>query len=270
VIIDGHCHAGLGDGFHGPWDTEGRIEPYLERAARAGIDRTVVFPVFNSNYSAANDRLAAIVGRHPDRLIGFASVNPARDSGRVERMVGRAVEVLGFRGIKVHGHDSLPGRELCEAAQRWGLPVLVDIVRQTAVIEMLAGQYPGVNFIVPHLGGFADDWMTMLTVADQIARYPNVFADTSGVRYFDAIVHAIRRAGPGKIIFGSDGPQLHPAVELCKIRALGLPAGAEELVTGLNIAGLLGPDAPPGGRRPAAAHHRRPRSRSRDGATTVA
>jgi predicted TIM-barrel fold metal-dependent hydrolase len=244
-VVDAHCHAGLGDGFRGPWDTEARLDSYLERAADAGIDRTVVFPVFNSDYAAANDRLARIVARQSGRLIGFAAVNPARDAGRTIRMVGRAVEVHGFRGIKVHGHDSLPGREVCEAARRWGLPMLVDVVRQTAAVEMLATQYPDVNFIIPHLGGFSDDWMVQLQVVDQLVRFPNVYADTSGVRYFDAIVAAVRRAGPSKLLFGSDGPQLHPGVELHKVRVLHLPARAEALVTGGNIIRLLGPGAAP-------------------------
>jgi len=204
-----------------------------------------VFPVFNTDYAAANSRLARIVSSQPDRLIGFAAVHPARDAGRVTRMIGRAVEVHGFRGIKVHGLDSLPGREVCAAARRWGLPLLVDVVRRTAAVEMLASQYPEVNFIIPHLGGFADDWMVHLQVIDQLARFPNVYADTSGVRYFDALVEAVRRAGPAKLIFGSDGPQLHPGVELHKIRVLGLPRPAEGMVTGGNIIRLLGPDAAP-------------------------
>ena len=60
-----------------------------------------------------------------------------------------------------------------------------------------AGQYPEVDFIVPHLGGFSDDWMTFRAVIDQLVRLPNVFADTSGVRYFDALAEAARRAHPG-------------------------------------------------------------------------
>ena len=243
-VIDAHCHAGLGDGFRGPWDTEARIEPYLERARRAGIDRTVVFPVFSSDYAAANERLARIVARWPDRLIGFAAINPARDAGRATKMIGRAVE-LGFRGIKVHGFDSYPDRQVCDAARRHGLPILVDVARRTAAVEMLASQYPEINFIIPHLGGFADDWMVALQVVDQMARYPNVYADTSGVRYFDALVEAVKRAGPAKLIFGSDGPQLHPAVELLKVRVLNLPPTWERMVIGGTIARLLGPGAPP-------------------------
>ena len=82
MIVDCHCHAGTGDGFQGPWDTEARIEPHLQRARAAGIQRTVVFPVFNTNYAAANARLARIVRAYPSDLIGFASVHPRRDAGR--------------------------------------------------------------------------------------------------------------------------------------------------------------------------------------------
>jgi len=254
VIIDGHCHAGRGDGLHGPWDTEARIEPHLARARRAGIDRTVVFPVFSSDYGAANARLARIVARHHRELIGYCAVHPVVDAGRVNRLVGRAVERYGFRGIKVHGHDALPRREVCEAARRWSLPLLVDVVGRVGLLEMLAEQYPDVPLIVPHLGTFADDWAVQLHLIDQLRRFPNLYADTSGVRYFDLLVRAIRTAGPGKLIFGSDGPYLHPAVELCKVRMLRLRPADEALVVGGTLARLLSLTAGPvgGGRRPPA------------------
>lgn len=239
MIVDCHCHAGKGDGFRGPWDTEARIDRHLVRARAAGIDRTVVFPVFNSDYAAANARLARIVAAHPRELIGFAAVNPARDAGRVEGMLRRAVEDFGFRGIKIHGLDSFPNREVCEVARRYRLPMLVDVVRRVAAVEMLAGQYPDLDFIVPHLGGFADDWTTQLQVIDQLCRFPNVYADTSGVRYWELLVQAVHRAGPGKLLFGSDGPFLHPALELYKIKLLGLPSAQEALITGGNILRLL-------------------------------
>ncbi len=240
MIIDCHCHAGKGDGFRGPWDTEARIEPHLRRARAAGIDKTIVFPVFNSDYAAANARLAKIVRNYPNELIGFASINPARDAGRVEIMVRCAVEEYGFRGLKIHGLDSFPKREVCEVASRYRLPILLDVVRRLVAVEMLAPQYPELNFIIPHLGGFADDWMTHVLLIDQLCRFPNVYADTSGVRYWDCLVQAVKRAGPHKILFGSDGPLLHPAVELYKIKMLGLPRRQEALITGGNIARLLG------------------------------
>jgi hypothetical protein len=40
------------------------------------------------------------------------------------------------------------------------------------------------------------------------------------VRRFDLLKEAYERAGAHKILFGSDGPWLHPGVELSKIFAL--------------------------------------------------
>jgi predicted TIM-barrel fold metal-dependent hydrolase len=239
MIIDAHAHCGTGSGMRGPWDTEARIEPHLERARAAGIDRTVVFPVFDGDYAAANARLARIVRRYPRELIGFAAVHPVRDAGRITQLVGRAVEGYGFRGIKVHGHDALPGREVGDAARRFAVPVLVDVVGQVGPIEMFATHFPDVAFIIPHLGAFSDNWTVQTHVTDQLRRFPNVFADTSGVRYFDQLARAARLC-PGKLIFGSDGPLLHPAIELVKIRMLNLPAAAEARITGGTIARLIG------------------------------
>jgi predicted TIM-barrel fold metal-dependent hydrolase len=241
MIVDCHCHAGTGDGFRGAWDTEARIEPHLARARAAGIQKTVVLPVFNSDYAAANARLARIVRAHPRELIGFAMLNPRTDAGRVAGMIGRAVEQYGFRGIKIHGLDAFPTREVCEAARRYRLPLLVDVVRRVGAVEMLATQYSDVNFIIPHLGGFTDDWMTHLAVIDQLCRFPNVYADSSGVRYWELLREAVRRAGPHKLLFGSDGPLLHPAVELYKIKLLGLSPAQQALITGGNILRLLSP-----------------------------
>ena len=246
AVVDIHCHAGRGTGMTAPWDTEARLEAYIARAARAGITRTCVFPVFNDDYSAANERLAAIVRSCADRLIGFAAVHPVRDAGRVEAIVGRAVERHGFRGIKVHGHEAMPGREVCRAARRFGVLVLVDVVGQVDRVEVLAGQYPEVTFVVPHLGGFSDDWFVQRRLVDVMRRFPNVYGDTSGVRYFDVLLHAARVA-PRKLVFGSDGPYLHPGVELFKVRQLGLTPALEEDVVGRTAARLLG--LRPGSRR---------------------
>jgi uncharacterized protein len=67
-------------------------------------------------------------------------------------------------------------------------------------------------------------------------------ADTSGVRRFDYLVQAVKRAGPRKLLFGSDGPWLHPAVELHKIRLLGLSREAQGLILGENAQRLILPE----------------------------
>ena len=154
-------------------------------------------------------------------------------------MVERAVTRWGFRGLKVHGHDAMPTREVCEAAKAFSIPVLLDIAGQAYIADLVAQQYPDVDFIIPHLGSFGDDWRVHQQVIDQMVRLPNVYGDTSGVRRFDYVVQAVKRAGPRKVVFGSDGPWLHPGLELEKIRLLGLPRAQEALILGGNILRML-------------------------------
>ena len=239
MIIDCHCHAGKGDGLTGPWDTDAPLGAYLLRAAKAGIERTVLLAAFHSDYGVANREVARIVASRPERFYGFAFVNAERDRGRIRQMIRVAVEEYGFRGIKVHRHDARITREVCEVARSFRLPVLYDVMGEVSVAELLAREYPDVAFIIPHLGSFADDRRAQLSLIDYLARHPNIYADTSGVRRFDLLAQAVERAGASKILFGSDGPWLHPAVELSKVRALGLKAAEERLVLGENFLRLI-------------------------------
>jgi predicted TIM-barrel fold metal-dependent hydrolase len=239
VIIDSHCHAGKGDGLTGPWDTSAPLSKYLRRATRAGIDRTVLFSAFHSNYSIANRAVARIVASRPGRFYGFAFVHPQRDRGRVFEMVKEAVRRYRFSGIKVHRYDGRITREICEVARAFSLPVLYDVMGEVSVVELLSREYPDVNFIIPHLGSFADDWRAQLFMIDHLVRHPNIYTDTAGIRRFDLLQEAVQRAGAKKILFGSDGPWLHPAVELVKIRVLNLPPYEEELILGGNFLRLI-------------------------------
>jgi predicted TIM-barrel fold metal-dependent hydrolase len=234
MIIDSHCHAGKGDGLTGPWDTDAPLGAYLRRAAHAGIGRTVLFAAFNSDYRAANAGVGQIVAMRPDRLYGYAMVHAARDAGRIGAIVGEAVTSWGACGIKMHKHDARISREVCEVARSFALPVLYDVMGEAYPMELVAEEYPDVAFVLPHLGSFAGDWRVHRAVIDLLARHPNIYTDTSGVREFDLLAEAVRRAGPQKVLFGTDGPRLHPGVELCKVYALGLPPAQENLVLAAN------------------------------------
>jgi predicted TIM-barrel fold metal-dependent hydrolase len=243
ITIDCHCHAGLGDGLTGPWDTAARLDYYLRRADQAGIDRTVLFPAFHSDYREANRNLAKIVAGNPGRFYGFAFVHAARDRGRVRDLVKEAVWDFGFSGLKVHRNDAPISREVCEAARGFSLPVLYDVMGDVPVCELLAREYPDVSFIIPHLGSFSDDWRAQVSLVDHLTRHSNMHTDTSGVRRFDILMDALKRAGPEKILFGSDGPYLHPGAELAKVKLMGLNRLDAGRVMGGNILRIMGKTA---------------------------
>lgn len=244
MIVDCHVHAGKGTRLTAPWNTRASLKSYFQRAREAGIQRSVIFSVLDTDYAAANAGIARLVKRFPKRLIGFAFVHPDRDAERMRAMVYTAIREWGLRGIKVHGSDAMPNRPLCELARELRVPILADVVGKPWVMEMVAGEFPDVNFIIPHLGSFNGDWRAHQVVVDQLVRFPNVYTDTAGVHRFDYIVQAVQRAGARKVLFGSDGPWLHPGLELYKIRLLKLPPEQEALITGGNILRLLGEQPP--------------------------
>jgi predicted TIM-barrel fold metal-dependent hydrolase len=239
TIIDCHCHAGKGDGFSGPWDTEAPLRVFLERSKQAGIHKTVIFPAFHSDYSFANNEVARIVAQHPGRLLGFAFVNAEADKGRVFQMVKKAVHQYGFKGLKVHRHNARISREICEAAAYFNLPVLYDVLGDVSSISLFAAQYPSVNFIIPHLGSYADDWKIQSAFIDQLVKHRNVYTDTSAVKRFDLLEEAFERAGAHKILFGTDGPWHHPGLELAKIWALEPSQQEAALMLGGNFLRLV-------------------------------
>jgi predicted TIM-barrel fold metal-dependent hydrolase len=240
MIIDCHCHAGRGDRMSGPWDTRADLTAYLQRCDAAGIGRSVVFAALAADYRAGNDDVAALLRAHRGRLLAFVFLDGRMSRLDVEREIEKHVLGNGFVGIKCHRHDAPISRAICELAARYQLPVLYDVGGEVASIELFATEYPMVNFIIPHLGSFADDWKAQLAIIDHVQRHGNVYTDTAGVRRFDYIADAIARAGAHKVLFGSDGPWLHPGVELGKIKWLGLNAAEYANVTGGNLLRLLG------------------------------
>ncbi len=234
TIIDSHCHAGIADGLTGEWDTRAPLEEYHRQCSRAGIGISVLFACFHSDYRIANRQVASIVRQRPGRLFGYAFVHPQRDRLRMQELVGEAVEQLGFVGIKLHQYDGQISREVCTAARLYSLPVLYDVMGKIWIVDLLAREFPDINFIIPHLGSFADDWRAQEDFLFRLAAYPNIYTDTSGVRRMDLLHKAIRTAGAAKVLYGSDGPFLDPELELQKVRLLRLPDSEFKLVTSGN------------------------------------
>ncbi len=242
TVIDAHCHAGKGlnygknDSASDPWTTYNDPMWTLRRADEAGIDKTIIFPINNRTYEAANEEIASYVRRWPDRFIGFAKHDSVTEGGKIRDMLQREVRELGLRGLKLHG---VPSREMVETAAELKIPILYHPPTVRDSLEVVKS-YPDVSFILAHLGCFASrDWKEHVRAIEAAGRLANLYLDTSSVVFFEYLEHAASELPAEKLIFGSDGPLVDSRIELYKIRLLKLPQAKEQLILSGNILRLL-------------------------------
>lgn len=236
MVIDAHCHAGHSVRMLDPWNTHARLDGTLRHMAEVGIDRTIILPIENPGYEKANQEIAEICGRDPKRLIGFARHDEAIEGDRIPRLFRREVESLGLKGFKMIGRP--PSRATLDVIAELGVPVLYHQDRM-ANFKTMAESYPTIPFIVAHLGSYNFRWNDHLEAIGLARQYPNVYLDSSTVAFWQILEMAVKEAGPGKLIFGSDGPEFDARMALYRIKLLKLAPADEAQVLGGTIRRLL-------------------------------
>jgi uncharacterized protein len=236
LVIDCHCHAGKGETMTAPWTSFADPLVTLRRAEEAGIDKTVIFPISNPTYEKANQEIAGLVAKYPDRFIGFAKHDPVSEAGKIRRMLTREVSEMGLKGLKLH---QLPTREVLDTVAELKIPILFHPPK-VSDFHQIAALYPEIPYIMAHLGSFASaNYAEHLAAIDMAKRYPNVHLEASSVVFFEFLELAARELPPEKLLFGSDGPLVDSRVELFKIRLLKLSKDHEAKVLSGNILRLL-------------------------------
>ena len=240
MIIDCHVHVKGGDRFR----REFSPELIVRRMDEAGIDRSIVFSICLPT-PEANDLTCRAVAQFPDRLIPFAHINP--DDGPLwPEWLQRALEQMDVRGVKLHfGVLKAVSSEVLEPVaarlEQEKLPILVDCKEQYELMCELTEGHDGIDWIIAHLGSPRDEVLIDRFAA--LARQRScVFLDTSYCHCPWKIGDAIRWAGHEKVVFGSDGPLIHPAIELAKIDVCGLTPQDRDAVLTSNIARIIGLD----------------------------
>ncbi len=216
-------------------DLRMRFEDY---AASAPADtRTIVFGG-KARLSGVwvDDRLVAdYVAAHPERLIGFLSVDPTQEGWERELQMGH--EELGLRGIKLlpmyagFSMDDARLDPLWRYAGQRGLPVLLHagttFVAQAPLaftlprlIEPVALKFPGVKIILAHLG-HPYEAECLVT----IRKHDNVFADVSALHYrpfqlYHSLMLAQEYGVWPKLLFGTDYPFTTVNASISGLRAL--------------------------------------------------
>jgi predicted TIM-barrel fold metal-dependent hydrolase len=198
--------------------------PGTHFAACGPVDRAIVVG-FKSHYldaEIANDKVAAYVAQHPEKLIGFAGIDPTHPGEAVVEM-RRARTELGMRGIAIapaaqdfHPSDST-AQKVYAAACELEMPVLfhpgIDFgpeskleYAQPVLLDAIAREYPSLKIIIAHMGY---PWVQETIVL--LGKHANVYSDISWLLHqpwqaYLALSSAHQYGVIDKLLFGSGFP----------------------------------------------------------------
>ncbi|RJP17398.1 MAG: amidohydrolase [Candidatus Abyssobacteria bacterium SURF_5] len=252
MIIDAHCHIweeklmsaemrriidAVAERFKPQYPDQlsnGTIERLLGEMDEAGIDKTVLLALdaglaFPSHLTVRdyNDYVADIVKRHPDRIIGFAGIDPRRGKEALVEL-DRCADI-GLRGLKLWTLTGFyPDDEryypLYERAAELKMPIVVHTgtgppgtylkFNRPVYVDKMAVDFPEIPIIMAHLGM---PWIDEAVAI--VIKNPNVYVDISQWQVFSKTPFVLCQAltqlkigcgGMHKVLFGSDWPLLTP------------------------------------------------------------
>ncbi|HEX8914074.1 MAG TPA: amidohydrolase family protein [Humisphaera sp.] len=207
----------------GVWRSIPAADPDHHWAETATVDKSIVLG-FKSRYLQAdvpNRFVAEYVKRYPQKLIGFAGIDPT-DEGAVEE-VHAVRDELKLRGITVspanqdfHPSDSR-AMDVYAECERLGMPVLFHPsgmfterskleYGRPYLLDEVARAFPKLRMIVAQIG---QPWVEETIV--MLGKHQHVLADVSGLlarpwQAYNALVSAHQAGVIDKLLFGSDFP----------------------------------------------------------------
>jgi predicted TIM-barrel fold metal-dependent hydrolase len=223
----------------------------------AGLDRAVVlaFDAPACGFVVPNDYVADYVAAHPEKLVGFASVDPARSDALAR--LEHARRELGLRGLKVgpiyqrFDPTSVEALRLFRLAEALHMPVLIHqattFVRdgplewaRPFLLDAVARACPDLVLCAAHLG---HPWCEELMVT--VRKHPNLYTDVSAlhtrpVQLYFALQAAVEYRVTDRLLLGSDYPFATLAQTIESLRRVndvvvgtGFPPIPDEVVEGI-------------------------------------
>ncbi len=233
-MIDCHTHVGeTGTHIGGAFLDDARrawgpdlqlgvsLEEHWEAMARVETAIVLAFAAPAVGFDVPNEYVAEYVGAHPEKLIGFASVDP--NHPEAPDQLEHAVTSLGLRGLKlgpIYQHFDPLGTNafaVYEVAERLGLPVMwhqgTTFVRDAPLIharpvllDEVATRFPDLTIVVAHLG---HPWIEEAMAT--IRKHPNLLADISALetrpwQYYNGMLAALEYGVTDRLLLGTDYP----------------------------------------------------------------
>jgi uncharacterized protein len=205
------------------WRSIPAADPDHHSAQSGAVDKSFVL-AFKSRYLRAeipNRFVADYCKRNPEKLIGFAGIDPTEPAAVDELTIAR--EELRMRGVTMspasqdfHPADSRAMR-VYEAAEKLGMPILLHAGGQFTdqsklefarpyLLDEVARSFPKLRLVIAQMGQpFIEETICML------GKHRNVFADVSGLlsrpwQAYNTMVSATQAGVIDKMLFGSDFP----------------------------------------------------------------
>jgi predicted TIM-barrel fold metal-dependent hydrolase len=194
-----------------------------------------------------NDGVEEVLTRHPDRFVGWFCVNPRAGIGadEAERRLSRP----GWIGVKAHPFWHRYAVEeldaVAEVCQARGRPMLVHLGApgERGDFRRLPDRFPRLKLLYAHalIPWYRRAW-------EDVRRREGVLVDLSSP-YLDRALRyaALRELGPGRCVYGSDGPYGYPGPDglydhgaiLQQIVRYGMTAPELDRVLGGNFDALI-------------------------------
>ena len=239
------------------------IEAMLEEYSECGVERLVLLAWDAESAShrprVQNEFVSSIADKFPDRIIGFASVDPHKES--CVRDLERAINDLKLNGLKLH-----PQAQAFEPNDRVYYPIYAKCVElkipvtfhtgstywgaglegggglklrlsNPMLLDDVAADFPELKLIMAHPGWpWQDEQLAIATHKE------NAFIDLSGwsPKYFEPLlVTYMAKMIPHKFLFGTDYPMLTPDRWLRDFEALPLSSEVRKMILSENAIKLL-------------------------------
>lgn len=258
------CHikrdVTFGDLYSDPQSKMATVDDLIHSMNDDAVDVSVAMGIGWTDHGLAresNDYIIESVRKYPNRLVGFAGVNPAW--GQIAAEEAERCAKLGLKGIgELHSDtqslnledDKIMG-SLMDVVRQCNLIVTVHSSEPVGHLYNGKGEgklgmlwrfiknYPDVTLVFAHWGGGLPFYSLMPEVFDSLR---NVYFDTAAspflyeTRIFSIVAELV---GANKILMGSDFPLLRPRRILGQIEKALLSEKQKSLVKGKNAAALL-------------------------------
>ncbi len=215
MIVDCHTHINFAV------DDEVAASEHLEAAET--VDACIVLARAGESNEEVNKKLAEYVGRHKEKMVGFAVVEPTKDNVSVKNLTSIR-DKLGLKGAVLYccqsGFHPTHSRalQLYESAEELGLPVFfhsegaflesnaVLDYAQPYLLDEVARKFKKLKIVIGTMGvPFVEQTLSM------VAKHENVYADLtirpSNVwQIYNMVMTAYERGVMNKLLFGSGFP----------------------------------------------------------------